>query len=133
MTSNAWCQRDWSYPHRDHPGIETDFAVADPVAHVGRWVSEYREGTLARARGKGFLAGVEKGLVAAHVRLADPTMAATTPSGDHVDLTSSDHRCVGTGARNSHPVPGFVGEGRTKGADPERFDALGRVQSDSLH
>lgn len=73
-------------------------AVADPVALVGRalgaGMSRGEPVTGARVRGPGLLAGVRTGLVAAHVRLADPAMAAMAAPGDHVDLISSAGRLV---------------------------------------
>jgi Flp pilus assembly protein CpaB len=68
-------------------------AVADPHALVGRalsaGMSRGEAVTQARVRGPGLLAGVRTGLVAAHVRLADPAMAAMAAAGDHIDLISS--------------------------------------------
>lgn len=68
-------------------------AVADPAALVGKvlgaGMSRGEAVTAARVRGPGLLAGARTGLVAAHVRLADPAMAAMTAPGDHVDLISS--------------------------------------------
>jgi len=52
--------------------------------------------TAARVRGPGLLSGVRTGLVAAHVRLADPAMAAMATPGDHVDLISSGGKVVAT-------------------------------------
>jgi pilus assembly protein CpaB len=73
-------------------------AVADPGALVGRalgaGMSRGEPLTPSRVRGPGLLAGVENGLVAAHVRLADPAMAAMATSGDHVDLISSTGKLV---------------------------------------
>jgi pilus assembly protein CpaB len=68
-------------------------AVADPAALVGKvlgaGMSRGEAVTTARVRGPGLLAGARTGLVAAHVRLADPAMAAMAAPGDHVDLISS--------------------------------------------
>jgi Flp pilus assembly protein CpaB len=73
-------------------------AVPDPAALVGRalgaGMSRGEPVTTTRVRGPGLLAGVEAGLVAAHVRLADPAMAAMTAPGDHVDLLSSAGKLV---------------------------------------
>src|SRR5450759_2356676 len=73
-------------------------AVADPVTLVGRalgaGMSRGEPVTAARVRGPGLLAGVRTGLVAAHVRLADPAMAAMAAPGDHVDLSSSSGQIV---------------------------------------
>ncbi len=73
-------------------------AVADPVTLVGRalgaGMSRGEPVTAARIRGPGLLTGVQNGLVAAHVRLADPAMAAMATPGDHVDLISSSGKLV---------------------------------------
>lgn len=73
-------------------------ALADPGALVGRalgaGMSRGEAVTAARVRGPGLLTGVRTGLVAAHVRLADPAMAAMTAPGDHVDLISSAGKVV---------------------------------------
>jgi pilus assembly protein CpaB len=73
-------------------------AVADPVTLVGRalgaGMSRGEPVTAARVRGPGLLAGVRTGLVAAHVRLADPAMAAMANPGDHVDLINSAGKLV---------------------------------------
>ena len=73
-------------------------AVADPVALVGRalgaGMSRGEAVTAARVRGPGLLAGARAGLVAAHVRLRDPAMAAMAAPGDHVDLISSAGQVV---------------------------------------
>jgi Flp pilus assembly protein CpaB len=50
--------------------------------------------TTARVRGPGLLTGVPTGMVAAHVRLADPAMASITVAGDRVDLISAAGRLV---------------------------------------
>jgi len=75
-------------------------SVADPAVLVGRTLgagmSRGEPVTAARVRGPGLLAGVGRGLVAAHVRLADPAMAAMTAAGDHVDLISSAGKVVAT-------------------------------------
>ena len=72
--------------------------VADPVALVGKvlgaGMSRGEAVTAARVRGPGLLAGARSGLVAAHVRLADPAMAAMATPGDHVDLFSSAGQVV---------------------------------------
>jgi pilus assembly protein CpaB len=68
-------------------------AVADPAALLGKalgaGMSRGEPVTPARVRGPGLLTGARPGLVAAHVRLADPAMAAMTSAGDIVDLISS--------------------------------------------
>ena len=73
-------------------------AVADPAALVGRalgaGMSRGEPVTAARVRGPGLFAGVRTGLVAAHVRLADPAMAAMAAPGDHVDLINSAGKLV---------------------------------------
>ncbi|MEP7193694.1 MAG: SAF domain-containing protein [Actinomycetota bacterium] len=73
-------------------------AVADPGSLVGRalgaGMARGEPLTPARVRGPGLLTGVESGLVAAHVRLGDPAMAAMARSGDHVDLISSAGKLV---------------------------------------
>jgi pilus assembly protein CpaB len=78
--------------------LRPDGAVADPATLVGRalgaGMSRGEPLTAARFRGPGLLAGVESGLVAAHVRLADPAMAGMAGSGDHVDLISSTGKLV---------------------------------------
>jgi Flp pilus assembly protein CpaB len=72
--------------------------VPDPVALVGEALgaamSRGEPVTSARIRGPGLLAGVRTGLVAAHVRVADPAMAAMATPGDHVDLISSAGKVV---------------------------------------
>jgi Flp pilus assembly protein CpaB len=73
-------------------------AVADPVELVGKalgaGMSRGEPVTDARVRGPGLLTGVRPGLVAAHVRLADPAMGAMATPGDHVDLISSSGQMV---------------------------------------
>ena len=73
-------------------------AFADPVALVGKvlggGMSRGEAVTAARVRGPGLLTGARTGLVAAHVRLADPAMAAMATPGDHVDLISSTGQVV---------------------------------------
>ena len=79
-------------------GLSPDSAIADPGALVGKalgaGMSRGEPVTASRVRGPGLLAGVQAGLVAAHVRLADPAMAAMASSGDHVDLISSAGKVV---------------------------------------
>jgi pilus assembly protein CpaB len=74
--------------------------VADPGALVGKalgaGMSRGEAVTAARVRGPGFLSGVRVGLVAAHVRLADPAMAAMAQAGDHVDLIGSSGQVAAT-------------------------------------
>ena len=76
-------------------------AVADPVGLVGKalaaGMSRGEPVTAVRIRGPGLLTGVRSGLVAAHVRLADPAMAAMATPGDHVDLISSSGQMVAAG------------------------------------
>jgi len=76
-------------------------AVADPAALVGMALAAGMSGgepvTAARVRGPGLLTGVRPGLVAAHVRLADPAMGAMATPGDHVDLISSSGQMVAAG------------------------------------
>jgi pilus assembly protein CpaB len=83
---------DW--PNDLRPGG----AVADPGTLVGKvlgaGMSRGEAVTAPRVRGPGLLAGAQTGLVAAHVRLADPAMAAMSAPGDHVDLISSAGRVV---------------------------------------
>lgn len=73
-------------------------AVADPGTLVGKalgaGMSRGEAVTAARVRGPGLLAGARAGQVAAHVRLADPAMAAMATPGDHVDLISSAGQVV---------------------------------------
>jgi Flp pilus assembly protein CpaB len=73
-------------------------AVADPATLVGRalgaGMSRGEPLTPARVRGPGLLTGAQDRLVAAHVRLADPAMAAMATSGDHVDLISPAGKIV---------------------------------------
>jgi len=72
--------------------------VTDPMALVGKalgaGMSRGEPVTAARVRGPGLLTGAPPGLVAAHVRLADPAMAAMAAAGDHVDLISSSGQIV---------------------------------------
>jgi hypothetical protein len=92
LTPGDLAMADW--PKDLSPGG----AVADPGAIVGKalgaGMSRGEAVTAARVRGPGLLAGVPNGLVAAHVRLADPAMAAMTAPGDHVDLISSAGKVV---------------------------------------
>ena len=78
--------------------LSPDGAIADPGALVGKalgaGMSRGEPVTAARVRGPGLLAGLQAGLVAAHVHLADPAMAAMTSPGDHVDLISSAGKVV---------------------------------------
>jgi Flp pilus assembly protein CpaB len=80
--------------------LSPEGAAADPSAFVGRTLgggmSRGEPLTAARVRGPGLLAGAQAGLVAAHVRLADPAMAAMTTPGDHVDLISTAGKVVAT-------------------------------------
>ena len=68
-------------------------AVADPAALMGKalgaGMARGEPVTPARVRGPGLLTGSRPGLVAAHVRLADPAMAAMASAGDTVDLIRS--------------------------------------------
>lgn len=92
LTPGDLAVADW--PRDLRPGG----ALADPVALVGKSLgaamSRGEPVTGARIRGPGLLAGSPPGLVAAHVRLADPAMAAMTTPGDHVDLISSAGKVV---------------------------------------
>jgi pilus assembly protein CpaB len=87
LTSSDLTVADW--PRDLGPGG----AVADPEALVGKalgaGMSHGEAVTAARVRGPGLLTGARTGLVAAHIRLADPAMAAMAAPGDHVDLISS--------------------------------------------
>jgi pilus assembly protein CpaB len=78
--------------------LSPEGAVGDPATLVGSalgaGMSRGEPLTGARVRGPGLLTGVAPGLVAAHVRLADPAMAHMAGSGDHVDLISSTGRLV---------------------------------------
>lgn len=80
--------------------LSPEGAVADPGALVGRslgaGMSRGEPVTAARLRGPGLLTGAQAGLVAAHVRLTDPAMAAMTTPGDHVDLISTAGKQVAT-------------------------------------
>ncbi|MEO8556100.1 MAG: SAF domain-containing protein, partial [Actinomycetota bacterium] len=68
-------------------------AATDPTALMGKalgaGMARGEPVTPARVRGPGLLTGARPGLVAAHVRLADPAMAAMASAGDTVDLISS--------------------------------------------
>ena len=92
LTRSDLTVADW--PRDLRPGG----AVADPLALLGKALgaamSRGEPVTAARIRGPGLLAGVRDGLVAAHVRLADPAMAAMTAPGDRVDLISSGGKVV---------------------------------------
>jgi len=80
--------------------LSPEGAVDNPATLVGRSVgagmSRGEPVTSARLRGPGLLTGVQTGLVAAHVRLADPAMAAMATPGDHVDLISPAGKVVAT-------------------------------------
>jgi pilus assembly protein CpaB len=73
-------------------------AASDPATLVGKalgaGMSRGEPVTPARLRGPGLLTGVPAGLVAAHVRLSDPAMAAMAAPGDHVDLISAAGKLV---------------------------------------
>ena len=110
----------------DWPGdLRPGGAVADPVALAGKTLgagmSRGEAVTAARIRGPGLLAGARAGLVAAHVRLADPAMTAMASPGDHVDLISP----AGTVAASDVVVlavdagpAGTAGWSATSGAEP---------------
>jgi pilus assembly protein CpaB len=76
-------------------------AFTEPVGLVGKalgaGMSRGEPVTAARVRGPGLLTGALPGLVAAHVRLADPAMAAMAAPGDHVDLISPAGKVVAEG------------------------------------
>lgn len=108
------------------PDLSPAGATADPGPLVGRALGAgMMRGealTPARVRGPGLLAGAANGLVAAHVRLADPAMAAMATSGDHVDLISPAGRLVASdvvvlavdsgstgGTWSPTPAPGLPG------------------------
>ena len=100
-------------------------AAADPRALVGKalaaGMSRGEAVTAARVRGPGLLAGARTGLVAAHVRLADPAMAAMTAPGDHVDLISSAGKVVAADVVVLAVDAGSAGSGgwsATAGAGP---------------
>jgi Flp pilus assembly protein CpaB len=80
--------------------LSPEGAMDDPAALVGRslgaGMSRGEPVTPARLRGPGLLTGVPTGLVAAHVRLADPAMAAMASPGDDVDLISPAGKVVAT-------------------------------------
>jgi pilus assembly protein CpaB len=80
--------------------LRPEGAMDDPEALLGKslgaGMSRGEPVTSARLRGPGLLAGVPAGLVAAHVRLADPAMAAMATPGDHVDLISPAGKVVAT-------------------------------------
>jgi Flp pilus assembly protein CpaB len=92
LTSGDLVVADWPVD------LSPQGAMSDPVKLVGRplgaGMSRGEPVTSARLRGPGLLAAVQTGLVAAHVRLADPAMAAMATPGDHVDLISSAGRLV---------------------------------------
>lgn len=77
-------------------------AEADPTTLVGRalgaGMSRGEAVTAARIRGPGLLTGTPAGLVAAHVRLTDPAMAAMAATGDRVDLISTSGAIVASEA-----------------------------------
>lgn len=56
---------------------------------LGAGMSRGEPVTTARVRGPGLLTGAPAGMVAAHVRLADPAMASMTVAGDRVDVISA--------------------------------------------
>jgi len=73
-------------------------AFADPAVLVGKvlgaGMSRGEALTAARVRGPGLLTGTRGGLVAAHIRLADPAMASVAAAGDHVDVISTAGQVV---------------------------------------
>jgi Flp pilus assembly protein CpaB len=73
-------------------------AVTDCTTLVGKslgaGLSRGEAITPARIRGPGLLTGGRTGLVAAHVRLTDPAMAAMAAPGERVDLISSSGQVV---------------------------------------
>jgi Flp pilus assembly protein CpaB len=80
--------------------LSPEGAIDDPSALVGKslgaGMSRGELVTRARLRGPGLLTGAPTGLVAAHVRLADPAMAAMASPGDDVDLISPAGKVVAT-------------------------------------
>ncbi|MEP7034195.1 MAG: SAF domain-containing protein [Dermatophilaceae bacterium] len=92
LTGNDLAVADWP------PDLAPDHVVADPLALVGKalaaGMSRGEAVTATRVRGPGLLTGARKGLVAAHIRLADPAMAAMAAPGDQVDLISSSGEVV---------------------------------------
>jgi Flp pilus assembly protein CpaB len=92
LTSGDLAIADWP---RD---LSPAGAVVGPVGLLGKalgaGMSRGEPVTAARIRGAGLLTGAPLGLVAAHVRLADPAMAAMTTAGDRVDLISSGGKVV---------------------------------------
>jgi len=92
LTRDDLAVADW--PEDLSPGG----ASADPGALVGKalgaGMSRGEAVTAARLRGPGLLSGARTGLVAAHVQLAAPAMAAMASPGDHVDLISSAGQVV---------------------------------------
>jgi Flp pilus assembly protein CpaB len=103
--------------------LRPEGAGADPAALVGRTLgagmSRGEPLTAARVRGPGLLAGSQAGLVAAHVRLADPAMAAMTSPGDHVDLISAAGKVVATDVAVLAVDAGSARSGSWPAASPE--------------
>lgn len=104
--------------------LRPEGAVADPGVLVGRslgaGMSRGEPITAARLRGPGLLAGAPAGLVAAHVRLSDPAMAAMTSPGDHVDLISTAGRQVATDVAVLAVDSGSTGSGTWSAASESR-------------
>ena len=119
LTHGDLAVADW--PRDLRPGG----AVADPTALVGKalgaGMSRGEAVTDARVRGPGLLAGARAGVVAAHVRLADPAMAAMATPGDHVDLMSGAGKIAASDvvvlAVDAGPA-GSPGWSATAGAQP---------------
>lgn len=109
LTLDDLAVADW--PRDLRPGD----TVAEPAALVGKalgaGMSRGEPVTAARIRGPGLLAGVRTGVVAAHVRVADPAMAAMTTPGDHVDLISSAGKIVAVDVAVLAVDAGSVGQG----------------------
>ena len=119
LTSGDLAVKDWP---RD---LSPTGAESDPQKLVGRalgaGMARGEAVTAARVRGPGLLVGVPIGLVAAHVRLADPAMAAMASAGEHVDLISPDGKVVAANvavlAVDAGP-PGSGGWSSTVGSGP---------------
>jgi pilus assembly protein CpaB len=78
---------------------------------IGAAMSRGEPVTAARVRGPGLLTGAPMGMVAAHVRLADPAMATMTADGDHVDLISPGGKLVASDVAVLAVDPSTAGTG----------------------